>query len=47
MPDDGSTGSGGVAEAVSMLPGDEEVNEGEAVVIFTSIPFSSRFIYCS
>ena len=29
MPDDGSTDSGGVAVTVSMLPTDEEVNEGE------------------
>ena len=30
MPDDGSTGSGAVdTEAVSMVSGDEEVNEGE------------------
>ena len=29
MPDDGSTGSGGVAVTVSMMPTDEEVNEGE------------------
>ena len=29
MSDDGSTGSEGVAAVVSMLPTDEEVNEGE------------------
>ena len=29
MPDDGSTGSGGVAAVVSMWSGDEKVNEGE------------------